>query len=87
MNGNDTDQGAGSDQIDASADDTSRSRAVRAVVALVGVGVGLVWTARIAVDGSVSSGVLFKLLPPLALVYLGLRYFRRVMGSSRLNGP
>lgn len=62
---------------------TSTGTAIRAALAVVGIVVGIVWTVRIAMDGSVTSGVLIQLLPAVALIYLSIRYFRSVTGAPR----
>lgn len=54
----------------------------RVIVALSGVVLGIVWTVRVAMESSLASGVLFRLLPPLVLIYLGLRYFRSVVTTD-----
>lgn len=56
--------------------------ASRAVVALSGVILGLIWIMRITIDGAQASGVLFRLLPPLVLIYLGIRYFQSVVTTN-----
>lgn len=62
---------------------TSAGDAARMLVALIGIVLGVVWTVRIAMDGALATGVLFRLLPPLALIYLGVRYFRSVVTADQ----
>lgn len=51
---------------------------LRLIVAMVALIVGLVWMVRLALDGpAVSDGLLFEVLPPLLILYLGGRYLSR----------
>lgn len=53
---------------------------------LVGLGlcVGVIWIARLGVAGpAVADGLLFELLPPLLLIYLGARYLDTVRQQLR----
>lgn len=77
----DAEQDSGAGPSEASSKRTRTGTTIRAALAVVGVVIGLIWTARIAIDGSVSSGVLLHLLPPVALIYLSIRYFRSVTGT------
>lgn len=49
--------------------------------------VGVIWIARLGIDGpSIGGGLLFELLPPLLLLYLGARYLGTVRRQLRERG-
>ncbi|MEF8824931.1 MAG: hypothetical protein V5A27_01085 [Halapricum sp.] len=55
---------------------------VRGVVGVVGVVVGVVWLVELASRG-IHAGVVFELLPPLALVFIGIEYAsRHLLGGN-----
>lgn len=60
--------------------------ALRLVLAGTALSVGVVWIARLGTGGpAVTDGLLFDLLPPALLLYLGARYLGTVRRQLRTN--
>lgn len=53
-----------------------RRSPLRGAVGVVGIVVGILWVVSLGSRG-VHAGMLFELLPPIALLYLGVIYARR----------
>jgi hypothetical protein len=71
--------GADRDDAGSEADDGPETLGSLARIALaaVAVVVGIVWIARLAAGGpTLGGGLLFEVLPPLALLYFGLTVLR-----------
>lgn len=79
--------GAGADRGEATSGTNSETGTLgtlaRGALATIAVILGIVWIARLAVGGpTLDGGLLFEVLPPIALLYLGLVYLgdqRRVL--------